>query len=42
MQFFPHDLRQVKYKMLWLDFEKKKFFLLSWVNTTKMTVLSHF
>jgi len=42
MKFLPHDLRQMKTKILWLDSKKKCYFLVSWMNTTNIATLSVF
>jgi len=41
MKCLPHDLRQVKYKILRLD-SKKIYFSLLWVNTAELAILSGF
>jgi len=41
MKFLPHDIRQIKYRILWLD-STKTFLLFSWMNKAKVTVLSGF
>jgi len=42
MKVLQHDLRQVKYKILWVDSKKKLFFCFFEVNATEVTVLSVF
>jgi len=42
MKFLLHDLRQVKYKILLLDFKKRLFLLVSSMNAVEVAVLSGF
>jgi len=40
MQFLPHNLRQVQYKILQFYYKTNVFFLLSWANKANMAIFS--